>query len=385
MQFDGYATGNKLVLFVGNWSEGLRISRPRRTNEDSESLEDLYGRLVAETVELGASSDQISAALEQATSESADILARSLRRNAPKMLREHYKIRKGFERRLCKRWARALDLYEVVYTSCLEVGEKHNQTHRPEAVRNNDVKFEALTLLHARACLVTSDVHGLLRTGHAMGAQARWRTLHEIAVIAFVLGDNDADLSERFLLHRLVERYKDAKRYQEHCEALGYKPFSDSEMTEFREAKETVVRQFGGGYQAPWGWAKPILPPKKDLNFATLEELAGIEHMRPWVQQSHHAIHGGASGALSIRQPYRQSEVTLVGPSNSGLADPAQSALGSLVQVTTVYLTQGVPGTPTPEDLISLKAIWILLDEAREAFVETQAAIDADEERLGGS
>lgn len=359
--------------------------RKGRMNKENESLEDLYGRLVAEKVELGVSSGQISAALELATSESAEVLARSLRRNSPKMLREHYKIRKGFERRLRKRWARALDLYECVYTSCLEVGEKHDQTHRPEAVSNNDAKFEALSLLHARACLVASDVHGLLRTGHAVGAQARWRTLHEIAVIAFILGDNDADLSERFLLHRLVERFKDAERYQQHCEALGYEPFSDSEMTEFRESKESVVQQFGDGYQKLWGWAKPLMPPKADPNFTDLEKIAGIEHMRPWVQQSHYAIHSGASGTLSIRQPYRQSEVTLVGPSNMGLADPAQSALGSLAQVTTAYLTQSTPSVPTPDDLISIKAIWVLFDEAREAFVDTQLAIEADEERLHGN
>ncbi|WP_329063527.1 DUF5677 domain-containing protein [Amycolatopsis sp. NBC_01480] len=353
--------------------------------EGKESLEDLYSRLVAEAIDLDASSDQISAALEGATSESADILARSLRQNSQKMLREHRRIRKGFERRLRKRWARALDLYECVYTSCLEVGEKHDQTHRSEAVNNNDVKFEALTLLHARACLVASDVNGLLRTGHAVGAQARWRTLHEIAVISFVLGDNDAELSERFLLHRLVERFKDAERYQKHCEALGYEPFSDSEMTEFSEDRKSVMRQFGSGYQRSWGWAKPLMQPKVDPNFTELEEIAGIEHMRPWVQQSHHAIHSGASGALSIRQPRGKSGVMLVGPSNTGLADPAQSTLGSLVQVTTVYLTQSTPSAPTPEDLISLKAIWILLDEAREAFVEAQTGIDADEERLNSN
>lgn len=85
----------------------------------------------------------------------------------------------------------------------------------------SDPKLVALTLLHARACLVASEVQSLLRSGHAAGAQARWRTLHELAVIAFVLGNHDRDISERFLQHRQVERHKDALHYQQYCEAPG--------------------------------------------------------------------------------------------------------------------------------------------------------------------
>ncbi|MDQ2873309.1 MAG: DUF5677 domain-containing protein [Actinomycetota bacterium] len=57
---------------------------------------------------------------------------------------------------------------------------------------------------------MVSEVQSLLRSGHAAGAQARWRTLQELAVTVFVLGERDAGLSERFLLHCEVERHKDA-------------------------------------------------------------------------------------------------------------------------------------------------------------------------------
>lgn len=357
-----------------------RMTRRRADEEDEEPLDTLLDRLVSEAISLGASSEQISAALERATNESAETVVAELRRIGPKMLREHAKIRKGFEKRLRKRWARALDLYECVYTACFEAGEQFNNEQRPRAAADNDVRFEALTLLHVRACLVTSDIHALLRTGHASGAQARWRTLHEIAVIAFVLGANDAEISERFLLHRLVERYKDALHYQQHCEALGYEPFSDDEMTEFRETKETVVTRFGSGYQKPWGWAKPLLQPNQTPNFTLLEPLAGIEHLRPWVHLSHHTIHGGATGALQVKEMYGRGGVMLAGPSSFDLADPAQSTLASLYQITAAYLLHGDPDGPSQEKFISLKAIEILLNDAQEAFVDIQTAIDADEE-----
>ena len=184
------------------------------TDEDGRdahrSIADLFEKLVSEAAERGVDEDKISSALDHATQATADVLTKRLRADAPRMLREHKRFRDTFERRLQQRWSRALDLYECVRVCCLEAGDEFHNRHSTEAGHGNDAKFEALTLLHVRACLVASEIYGLLRTGHAVGAQARWRTLHELAVIAFVLGSQDHDISERFLLHRYAERYKDA-------------------------------------------------------------------------------------------------------------------------------------------------------------------------------
>ncbi|MCW2933113.1 MAG: hypothetical protein JWM19_4075 [Actinomycetia bacterium] len=174
------------------------------------------------------------------------------------MLREHKAIRDGFERRLQQRWGPALNLYECVYVCCLEAGEALQIKHGAGAGQGVDAKFSALTLLHGR--MVTSEIYGLLRTGHAAGAQARWRTIHELAVVAFTLAASDSDISERFLLHRGVEQYKDAERYQEHCEDLGYEKFSDEEMEQMRRASDDLVARYGTDYKRDWGWAKPLFP-----------------------------------------------------------------------------------------------------------------------------
>jgi hypothetical protein len=52
---------------------------------------------------------------------------------------------------------------------------------------NITVTTEFAILPGGRACLVGSEIYGLPRTGHAAGAQARWRTLHELAVVASTL------------------------------------------------------------------------------------------------------------------------------------------------------------------------------------------------------
>jgi Family of unknown function (DUF5677) len=139
-----------------------------------------------------------------ALDQSAVGLAERLREDAPRMPREHAEIRIGFEERLKTRWRPAFDLYEMVLVGCTEAGsDLHDALTRDGGpVSDHPVKLHALTLLHSRACMVANEVFALLRTGHAAGAQARWRTLHEIAVIAFVLGTGSDDLAYRFLLHR---------------------------------------------------------------------------------------------------------------------------------------------------------------------------------------
>lgn len=308
-------------------------------------------------------------------------LADRLRADGPRMLAEHAELREGFEWRLRKRWRPALDLYEMLLVACTEAGSDLHDALTQEAgpVSDHPIKLHALTLLHARACMVASEVFALLRTGHAAGAQARWRTLHEIAVIAFTLGANSEDLSNRFLLHRQVERWKEAQCYQENCAALRREQFSDKEMDEFRADYDAVVSQYEEGYARDWGWSKPAFPsPRHRPSFDDLEKLAGLGQNKPFVKLSHHAIHGGASGALDVLELYGRGEVMLAGPSDAGLAEPGHGSLIALYQVTVAYLLHG-PNQTNPAELLTLKGIARLLDEAGIAFASCDVEFMGDE------
>lgn len=353
----------------------------RQEGDDSgRSISELFEALVSEAVQQGADEAKITAALEAATQAAADALAERLKADSARMLREHHTFRTGFEWRLQQRWGQALDLYECVWVCCMETGEEFVRKQGGHAEEHRAFKLEALTLLHGRACLIASEIHAMLRTGHAVGAQARWRTLHELAVVAYVLGRHNEDISERFLLHRYVERFIDAKHYQKYCEALGYEPFSDETMGEIRRQCDEVVSRYGATYKNPWGWAKALFPAMKDApSFAKLEELAGLGHFKPWFGLSSHGIHGGATGALHIRDFYGRGKAMLCGPSNAGLADPGSGALISLYQVTTALLVYGGINSPEPLDFIGLKAISGLLDEARTAFFEAHHILEAEE------
>ena len=57
----------------------------------------------------------------------------------------------------------------------------------------------------------------------------------------------------------------------------------------------------------------------------------------------------------------------LAGPSNGGLGSPGYGALVSLYQVTIAYVLHG-PNAVTLDQLVALKAIHPLIDEARKEF-----------------
>jgi hypothetical protein len=341
-------------------------------------IDDLFETLIGEAVERGADSDLVATALDQATRASADVIAERLQADAPRMLREHRRFRSGFEHRLRQRWGPALDLYECVRVCCLESGEDFHSRYEQQN-DGRDLKHQALTLLHVRACLVASEVQSLLGSGHAAGAQARWRTLYELAVIAFTLGSNDPEISERFLLHRRVERYKDATHYQQHCQAIGYEPYSDEQMAEFQQGHDEVVARFGGPFKNDWGWAAPLFPTDPPATLAKLAQLVGLDHLKPWFRLSSHGIHSGATGAMHVWDFYGHGDVMLAGPSNDGLADPGSGALISLLQVTSALLIHGGASGPKPQDLVSLKAITRLLDQAKVAFFEIHHALETEE------
>ena len=362
------ATGHGLIYYRGMGSPDRQQSRTG--NRETQSIKELIASLLPTNV----SDADLPAELEQATREAASQVVKRLRHDQPRMLREHYKLRRGFEQRLEQVWGQALDLYEAARTCCLEAGEEFYVRHRGDDPNQRDPKFEALVLLHARACMVASEVQGLMRTGHAVGAQARWRTLHELAVISSILCEADQEIAQRFLNHRIVERYKDAEQYQRHCEALGYEKLSSAEFEEIRTDYERVIDQYERTFARDWGWARPVLSGA-DPKFTALEEAAGVGHMRPWYRLSSHATHAGATGALDALYLYGDGQVMLAGPSNAGLADPGHAALIALSQVTSAFLLQGSNKPAIVEDITALLAIQELVKEAGQEFLAAHRGI----------
>jgi hypothetical protein len=325
-----------------------------------------------------------SQALHEAFDKSVPRVIERLTRTAPRMLRRHRRQQRAFERRLHKHWGKALDLYFAVAVSAEEVGATFNSTHSPAAVERQDFVFEALTGLHARACRTAFEVHRLLSSGFPKGALSRCRTLHELAVTSIVIGQHGreaaySDLAERFLLHEVVIGYKDALLYQENCETLGYEPFSDEDMAEMKRGYDDLVQRYGPTFRKPYGWASSLGSPEP--TFHDLERLAELAHVRSHYRWASHEVHSDAKG--SALNMYRFGDIAYrsSGMTNTGLAEPGHLALISLHQCTVCLLTRGTDSV-SPRDLLTLKAMQGLVDQAGEAFGAAQTSINKAEHRI---
>jgi hypothetical protein len=327
-------------------------------------------------------------AIGDALNETLDVysrrLADSLQRGSKRPLREHRRTHEGFERRLRKHWGTALDRYLLLWLCVQEAGDLFDRAHRQTAVQAEDFVFEVLTGLHARACRTALEVHRLLSGGMPMGALARCRTLHELAVTAWVIADygrrpEHADLAERFLLHQVVTSYADALIYQERSEMLGYEPFTYDVMERMRRQRQDVVSRYGDPYAKPYGWAARIDPPPQ--TFRDLEELAKLAHLRGHYRWASHEVHSDAKGwALNTYKRGEDSHKS-TGVANVGLAEPGHLALISLHQVTVRLLTDGA-APQSAGDLLTLASFQLLLDDASDAFVEGAASVNRAEARL---
>ena len=138
-----------------------------------------------------------------------------LRGHLPAMLRDHGKHDSGFRKRSYKRWKAGLDKLKMFIVMSQELGSAYNQRARSQAVAEQNYKFETTVALHARSVRVANEILALLREGFPDGALSRWRTLHELAVVATFLTNNDKEISKRFIAHRGIASAKALKQYVE--------------------------------------------------------------------------------------------------------------------------------------------------------------------------
>jgi hypothetical protein len=308
--------------------------------------------------------------------ESAEALLDDLKKSSSRMLTERRGYQRAFEDRLTRKWRRPLDFLETFYVVALESGETFNSKHREETALNKDFLFEALTRIHARGCQVFFEIMTLLKSGLADGAIARWRSLHELAVISLFLNEHGSAVAERYLAHVTIENYKEMIEYQKHCRKLGYEPLARKEVQRIKRGRDAVCAKYGQDFCDDYGWIpKSIL---KARNFKEIAESIKMDRWRPFYKMACINVHAFAKSLkfrLGLIQANSRQEILLAGPSNYGLADPAQNAAISLHQITTSLLMT----KPTMDRLIAISTMQKLVEEIGDAFCEVQFQIEKEE------
>jgi len=328
---------------------------------DTEELLNEFGRALSQEI-------------PKVADEVAAIVLKQLKNDAAPMLRQHEKERRCFEARLAGKWRPPLDLLTMFATLALEAGDAFNRECHASPAQQNNYLLEVLTRLHARGCQTASEVLALLRAGLADGAHARWRSLHEIAVVGFFIKSAGNEIAEKYLLHDAVESYKAAKLHQTYCRRLGYEPLSDEEYGELESVYNDLIGRFGAVFAGDYGWSVPAIDSKRPT-FRDIECAAGLSHLRPFYNMACHTVHAGAKGMFFRLGLYPGSQdVLLAGPSNTGLADPGQGTAISLGQITVALLCS----KPNMDNLVTCSVLMNLCREIGDQFLAVQQSLESE-------
>ena len=161
-------------------------------------------------------------------------LAGKLKTGSKIMLCEQRKRLAAFKERLYLKWGEPIDLLECLIRISFESVGKHRKKMMDNDKSVYNIKLDALIKIHARAVQIANEILVLLKNGYADGANARWRSLHELAVISFFLKANPEEVSGRYLEHEIVRKYKEASDYMTYCKKLGYAPISIKELNSIK-------------------------------------------------------------------------------------------------------------------------------------------------------
>lgn len=325
-------------------------------------------RILCENISFGSiGENEKKAKEEELFSEFVETISSSLfsdlKKSAPAMLKSERKNAKQFQNRNFKRWRSAFDQADMIYRSAEEMGDNFRRAFGSEAMEQNNYKFDALSRIHGKALLVFSEAIQLLRGGFPDGALSRWRTLHELLVVAAVLSRSDNEISLRYIAHFVFEQLRAAKLYNKHAEAANLKPIPSVEIEAIEARKVEFQERFGSCMNSAYGWAHPLFLNQKKgwkATFLDLEEMVGMDHWRPRYKWASQHTHAGSQNVMSLLGESESKElVILVGPSNSGFIDPFQMNALHLADITGLLLML----RPNADTKIQSNVLKMMADE----------------------
>ena len=282
-----------------------------------------------------------------------------------------------FERVLRSYWDEPLRLLELQIETAAEAGRDINLCNCDDAPRPDGYVFQVLMTLHARACQVSREIIFLLRYGYADGALARWRTLHEIIVVATIINEYGDDIARKYQLHYVVQSLKSMRQFRGLMKQLGDEPTANEGFDDLESFYQKVVRDEGSSFKRDYGWASSVVTDSRNITMADLEKLADKNYRRYYYKMACDSVHVNALGDYK-RSMHIGPETTLLvdGPRLSGLADPGQLTATSLAEVTRLLLETRL----NCDREVTVRAVQILADEINIAFQAAHQNLEALED-----
>jgi hypothetical protein len=269
----------------------------------------------------------------------------------------------GFRERLEGRWGKPLGQLRMLLTMAREWGQWTFDRQKSLKSTGKAILRDILTRQHVRACQVTDEILCLLENGFADGAMARWRTLHEIAVVAAVISRHGEDIAQRYLAHQAVESKRAMSKYLDCCAQLGYRALPAREVRKVQKAYDAAIVKYGEGFKTDYGWAAEHLK-KKRPTFADLEAEAGRAEMRSHYQMGNDNVHAGIKSMYVRLGLVGNYDGLLSGRSNGGFMEPGQNAANTLTQISIIACSS----EPNLDDLVVAEMMRMLRDDIPHSF-----------------
>lgn len=277
----------------------------------------------------------------------------------------------GFHKRLFDAWSVPLTRFGSLIAMCMEMGDQINREYRDSEKYPPSSRRNATTRIHARAVQVANEVSCLVRGGYADGAMARWRSLHEASVILVFLSQNDEELSNRFMDHQAIIRFKAATEYNEHHSALGFSAFDVGELAQMQKSHDEMLAKYGKHFSNDYGWASEVTKSKRP-HFKDIENNVSLGFLRPQYGFASKNVHSGVDSiGYKLALSMTQEDILLAGPSNEGFIDPVQCASYSLIIATGALIDT----SPDDERTIMESVLWRWHELLKLELIEAKSAL----------
>ncbi len=284
----------------------------------------------------------------------------------------------AFVRRLALKWAKPFKLLDIHVAICHEIGDARNDWLRKTRKRSKDIiVVDVITRLHGRAVQVAREVQVLLRNGFAEGALSRWRTLHELAVVAMFVAQKGADVAERYSAHFDADSVRAGRQYQKFAPALKYAPMPEFEQRRLDRLKLELETKYGKSFFGDYGWAAEALQVARPT-FAQIEAAIELDRFRPYVGLASNAVHAGAKGTYFRLGLIGNEDVILTGASNAGLEEAGRLAAHSLAQISATLLMLQT----NADSIIWSRVLLALCKKVEHEFVVVKQRIEREERQL---
>ena len=282
------------------------------------------------------------------------------------MLKEQSKIQQSFFNNLYELWSEPLNLLQALIVITHKIGENylHNKFH---ITLSNELTEKLLVRIHAKGIQVAQEIFVLLQNGLADGAEARWRTLHELTVVGIFISEHGNEVAEQFINHEVIEQYQRAKQHNEYHMRLGAEEISLEDIKHLEQKYSSLIEKYGKNYKYGYGWASMVLN-KENPTFRDIEAVINLDHYRPSYKSASANVHANSSGIFSrlglLHEDTEENEILLSGSSDSGLASPGQMTALSISQLTISMLTYNT----TMDALVASEIVKIYADKINTAF-----------------